>query len=146
MLRGEPGARYLGLSLCIFLSGFAVAAPDDASLKKLLVGTWTSDPNDPGNDIERKADKLHLYGTVHYAADGTGITEIRKEGWCGPLIRRLEFRWDVKGGTLLSYLQQATLEDKIISLSDNRASFISADAGQGRENRVKVSGPDCAEK
>lgn len=121
----------------------ACGESDDASLKKLFVGTWTTDASNPANDLEREAAELGFYGTTQYKEDGTGTTEIYKER-CGLLMRHHEFRWDIKDSVLITYLREGALRDRIVTLTAERASLINlTEPGQPHENRVRAIAPDC---
>ncbi len=69
----------------------AVLTPDDKELARRLVGTWTTDPSEPGP----------MVSTATYKADGTGTELVRPRGEPGSAAVRVTTRWSITNGCFI---------------------------------------------
>jgi hypothetical protein len=75
---------------------------DDATLKSALVGSWIVPPDrwlikpgDPGAEPD-----INLRIVQSFRADGSGLTQVYKDGACTVPDRSVAFTWSVSGGAL----------------------------------------------
>ena|ERR1700679_816289 len=137
--------RYMTILLTLsFAAAASAAETSDAKLRNLLLGAWTIDRDHPGNDVEREAVRLRIFGITQYESDGRGATSIYTEKLCGRLVRQHTFRWDVKDGILTASDGTTTSKDRILSVSKTKAVLVSVDGNNdAKEFRLRIGEAAC---
>jgi len=131
--------------LTIAVASAATMALNDKELAKRLVGTWSTDPSDPGP----------ITGTATYKADGTGTQVVRPRGEPETASVRVTTRWSITNAVIYMTSTASSdperipvginLKDRIISISADKFEFEALD-GYGetngkRETRIRKKEP-----
>src|SRR5579859_239135 len=123
----------LALRFTVVLANAASITLEDKELAKRLVGTWITDPGEPGPTVS----------TVTYNADGTGSEVVRLREQSESAGVRVTTIWSITNGVLCIKSIASTdpqripvginLKDRIISISANKFVFEAFD-GYGDSN------------
>ncbi len=130
----------LGVYCLLLITAVAIAATmtlDDKELAKRLVGTWLTDPSEPGPMVSRAT----------YKADGTGTEVVWRRGDRESVGVRVTTRWSVTNEVLYitstgsSDAQKIPvgihLKDRIISITADKLVFEALDGyGEGKGKRA----------
>jgi len=132
-------SQLMGACLFAALVASPADASSDAALKQRLVGVWIEDPAHQDayiKDLESRG----LFMSVRFEADGAGITLVRQGSYCGQILQRYDFRWDIVNNVLIS-----TRDAKIVSrdqvISITRTSYLLVNLTRpeiGREYRSRI--------